>query len=117
MEELEQLRKDDSSLSADLLEALKQDSETLKGILAAPREAGRQNLINDNGVGSQILHPSLIAQVDRDFSKLARKVSETIRNGLRSVTFRDSASCAADTAGMQAFLPPCVRPPPARAMV
>lgn len=118
MEQLEQLSTDDTSLLTDLLKTLKQDYESLKETLAAPREAGRQNLINENVAGSQFLHASQISQVDRDFSKLARKVSETIRASLRFVISGTlCSSCATDAATLQAILSPCVRPPPARIVV
>lgn len=83
--QLSQLYLHDSALCTTLLTSLEQDVATLKEILALPRPTGRLNLINDNVVGSEMIHSNTISLVDRQFSALARKISASIQQEFKSV--------------------------------
>ena len=60
-------------------EAIRLASNDLSDILAMPRSQDRQNLVNTNITGSEIMQPaSSLGEADKAFSKLAKRVAELI---------------------------------------
>lgn len=56
----------------------------LSALLEKPRPAGRNNLVNDNMPGASLMHPpNTLADVDKEFSKMTKELSEMLRSNLR----------------------------------
>lgn len=54
-------------------------SAKLDALLAQPKPAGRQNLINMNQPGAEITQGKRVHDLDRQYSLLARQVSEALK--------------------------------------
>ena len=55
----------------------------LDALLAQPKPAGRQNLINMNQPGAEVTQGKRVHDLDRQYSLLARQVSEALRKTWR----------------------------------
>ncbi|GAA5845942.1 hypothetical protein JCM5353_008175 [Sporobolomyces roseus] len=79
------------SSSTSLLDFLQSHLATLTQILAKPRPSGRSNLINVHLAGSAVNLPGFgdlgrssgVTEVDKEFSKVAKEVSEGLRERLK----------------------------------
>lgn len=73
-----------ASRASALHDFLVKSHDDLITLLAKPKPPGRNNLINENVPGSSLMHAqSSVTEGDRDFTRLAKEVSETLKSHLR----------------------------------
>lgn len=58
-------------------------SAQLDALLGQPKPAGRQNLINMNQPGAEVTQGRRVHDLDRQYSLLARQVSDALRKTWR----------------------------------
>ncbi|ORY59430.1 origin recognition complex subunit 3 N-terminus-domain-containing protein [Leucosporidium creatinivorum] len=81
-----------ASPASTLHEFLTTSHEELVTLLAKPKPSGRNNLVNENVPGAELMHAaSSLTEGDREFTRLAKEVSETLKSHLRRA-FRPSSS-------------------------
>lgn len=72
------------SRAAELLDSLVKMQDDLTALLEKPRPAGRINFINDNIPGASLMYPpGSLAEVDKEYSKIVKELSEILRSTLR----------------------------------
>lgn len=74
------------SPSERLLRSLVKSKEDLEALLEKPRAStsGRNNLVNENVPGANLMYPpGSLTEEDREFTRLAKEVSETLKGYLR----------------------------------
>lgn len=75
---------DKASPASTLHDFLTESQEDLVTLLAKPKPSGRNNLINENVPGSSLMHAqSQITEEDKEFTKLAKELSEKLKTHLR----------------------------------